>query len=80
MFGGNGDSGTVLLYILILVLVILLLGWIVSMAWNYTIPEMFPGVNRITTLQGIVLLILIGILFGHAGYANFGLMSRINGY
>lgn len=77
MLGGS-DAGQVILGILIIIIVLIVLGWIVQLCWNYVIPQA-TGWNRITVSQGIVLLILIAILFGGHGSYLAGVLAGSKG-
>ncbi len=67
--------------------VVFILGMIVQLLWNWLMPEIF-GLERITVLQGIGLLVLTRLLFGrmgqrrdHAGYltGKYGFRSLFGG-
>jgi hypothetical protein len=51
-----------ILLIITALIYILILGYVLMLSWNYTLPDIF-GFNEITFYQGLVLLVLINILF-----------------
>lgn len=51
------------LFLLIIIPLMLFVGWIVMLLWNYVLPGA-TGATEITYLQGLALLVLSRILFG----------------
>lgn len=50
-------------FLLIIIPLLLFVGWIVMLLWNYVLPGA-TGAQEITYLQGLALLVLSRILFG----------------
>lgn len=50
-------------FLLIIIPLVLFVGWIVMLLWNYVLPGA-TGATEITYLQGLALLVLSRILFG----------------
>lgn len=61
---GKLTATSVIITLIIIVIVLIIAGFIIKLAWNYTIPKIFPGVNEINIPQAIVLAILADLLFG----------------
>lgn len=49
--------------LLLAIIAFIVLGIIVQVTWNYTLPSLF-GVKQISFLQALAILILLNILFG----------------
>jgi hypothetical protein len=71
----------------IVLALVLVLGTVVQLLWNWLMPEIFK-LGRITVLQGIGLLVMTRLLFGrmgqrrdHAGYltGKYGFRSLFGG-
>lgn len=67
-----------IIIIVMLVIVYGILGYIVEITWNYTLPVVIPGVGRITFYQAIALFILASLLFGGAGSCSNACKSCYN--
>lgn len=84
---GTRTSRHVILWTGIVLAVVLALGTVVQLLWNWLMPEIFK-LGRITVPQGIGLLVLTRLLFGrmgrrrdHAGYltGKYGFRSLFSG-
>jgi hypothetical protein len=59
----NLDPGQQILYFIILVLLIYITMWLGSMVFNLSIPNIFPTVKKVSTLDFFGLYIVIHLLF-----------------
>jgi hypothetical protein len=84
---GLRTSRHVIRWTAIVIAIVLVLGTVVQLLWNWLMPEIFK-LGRITILQGIGLLVLMRLLFGrmgqrrdHAGYltGKYGFRSLFGG-
>lgn len=84
---GIRTSRHVIRWTVIVFAIVLVLGMVVQLLWNWLMPEIFR-LGRITVLQGIGLLVLTRLLFGrmgqrreHAGYltGKYGFRSLLGG-
>ena len=57
------DSSNVLFNLLVVIIVIIIFIFITQYLWNYVMPDIF-GVQKISLIQTLALLILVHIFFG----------------
>lgn len=69
---GNDSVGQLLIMLVIVIVVFIILGFIVKITWNYTLPRLTNNVGEIDLYQSIALIILVGILFGNRCYYDAG--------
>jgi hypothetical protein len=84
---GTRTGRHVIRWTVIVLAIVLVLGTVVQLLWNWLMPEIFK-LGRITVPQGIGLLVLTRLLFGrmgrrrdHAGYltGKYGFRSIFGG-
>lgn len=62
--GKTGETLLVALSVLAWVVIgFLLSSWFVQLLWNWVVPEIWPGMSKITYLQALGLYVLSALLF-----------------